>query len=106
MLMMKPYAEAMAGRGSADPSGRPTPNSGRLPLATDQHDTVRIHKLQSTGPAIIPGDVLTAIKNQGVDSLYLQRQSTGDYLLTVAHVEKKRSYYSLEQSTTKMWPTG
>ena len=38
----------------------------------------------------MPGDLLSAVKNQGVDSLCLQRQPTGDYLLTLAHPEQKQ----------------
>ena len=88
--------------GSAHPSGGPTPNLGRSPPASDRDNTVRVRKLQSSGPAIIPGDLLTAMKNQGVYSLCLQRQSTGD---CCSRGEKKETGIPF-LSTTKTWPTG
>ena len=101
-LMSKSYAEAKAGRGSAHPSGGPTPNLGRSPPASDRDNTVRVRKLQSSGPAVIPGDLLTAMKNQGVDSLCLQGQSTGD---CGSRGEKKETGIPFP-SITKTWPTG
>ena len=88
--MSKSYAEAASGVATAHPMGGPTPGLDRPSLAFDHPHTIRIRKLQTTGSAIVPGDLLNAIKNQGVDSLCLQRQSMGNYLLTLAHPEQKQ----------------
>ena len=84
--MSKSYAEAKAGRRSVHPSGGPTSTSGRSPPASEWPQTVLIQALQNVGSA---GDLLTALKNQRVDSLCLQRQPTRYYLLSVAHPEQK-----------------
>ena len=73
------------GRGALHPPG-PAPK----PQASIRPNTIRVRKRQNTGPPIVPGDLLSAVKNQGLDFLCLQRQPTGDYLLTLAHPEQKQ----------------
>ena len=80
----------LGGGGGGGGAMHPTSEPDHSSPASDRPHTVRIRKLQTSGSAIVPGELLNAIKNQRVDSLYLQRQSARDYFLTVAHPEQKQ----------------
>ena len=102
--MSKSYAEATAGGGGALHIPQARTQSQTTGLSLSKHS--QSYKLQTAGPAIVPADLLTAVKNQGVDSLCLQRQSTGDYLLTFANpMQKQRLLFlgTIYRQNTAYW---
>ena len=56
---------------------------------------VRVCKLENVGPALVLGDLLIALKNLRVVFLCLQRQLTGDYLLSVPDMDQKKKLLQL-----------